>query len=218
MSDSRLVVQFTILGEPVGQPRPRVFGGGRVRSDSKESKAWKAAAKEAFAARLGALGLPSPLFPEGPVALAVVAAFQLPAGEHRKRTVTPRRWHIARPDIDNVLKAPMDAATRQTLQRPKEAKTARGTAQRLSRYEQAVRVAARGLLWGDDSQVCWCLVTKVCCAQDEAPFLELQVGALRESCAAVLGVDLEPVIQGSRLAPEECRGCGQERSPELPCW
>lgn len=175
MSDARLVVQFTIPGEPVGQPRPRVFGAGGVKSDSKESLAWKRAAKEIFAARLAELGLPSPLFPEGPVALAVIAAFPLPAGEHRKKTVTPRRWHVVRPDIDNVLKAPMDAGTRSRVQTPQEAKTARGQAQRQARYEEALREAGRGLLWGDDSQVCWCTVAKVCCAQDEEPNVWVEV-------------------------------------------
>jgi Holliday junction resolvase RusA-like endonuclease len=197
VSDARPVVRFVIPGEPVGQPRPRPQRNGSVQNDTPESKAWKRAAKEIFAARLAELGLPSPLFPEGPVALALVAAFSLPAGEHRKRTVTPRRWHVAKPDIDNILKAPMDAGARARVATPKEAKTARGQAQRQARHEEAVREAARGLLWGDDSQVCACHVYKICCAQDEVPFVEVTVGRLGPGIEPFMLTKLHQVVDFS---------------------
>lgn len=174
----RLALQFSIPGEPVGQPRPRIFRGGGRKSDSAASAAWKAAAKEIFALRLEEFHLPSPLFPSGPVALALVAYFPLPAGEHRKRAPRPERWHVARPDVDNALKTTMDAAAPRALQRPKGARTAAGTARRLAKYEQATREAARGLLWRDDSQVCAVHAYKICAAQGQKAGVDMLVSSL----------------------------------------
>ena len=44
----------------------------------------------------------------GPVGLKAVLLFKMPKGEHRKRKPRPRRWHVSKPDVDNVLKAVMD--------------------------------------------------------------------------------------------------------------
>lgn len=56
------------------------------------------------AARRGAPSL------SGPLGVKAVFLFPMPKGEQRVRSVPPRRWHTAKPDVDNVLKAVLDVA------------------------------------------------------------------------------------------------------------
>lgn len=96
-----------IAGEPVAQGRPRaavVAGRARV-FDPKKSKSWKGMARVAMQ-EAGA-----PYIPEGPIAVVIRAFHTCPKGDHRKREPAPRRWRAKRPDLENVAKAVLDAAT-----------------------------------------------------------------------------------------------------------
>lgn len=75
--------------------------------ESGEFAAWRDAALLVMRAARARAGRP-PL--EGPVGLNVVFLFTMPKGEHRIREPRPRRWHTSKPDVDNALKAIMDAA------------------------------------------------------------------------------------------------------------
>lgn len=158
--DVELVIR--IPGEPFAQPRGRsaplmrdgkpVLGkGGRpviVVYDTKGAKSWKATAQQHMVNAFdGAAGhCRNPL--GGPVALRVLAVFTCPKSHHRKREPLPRRWHVQRPDGDNVLKA--------------------------------VKDAAKGVLWLDDSQVARAEVIKIIGAQGEAPYVAIRIKVLRE--------------------------------------
>jgi Holliday junction resolvase RusA-like endonuclease len=110
-----MTVTFHVQGEPKGQPRPRAFamkmGNGKFSArvfDAGTAEGWKslvaAAAKPALP--------PSPF--TGPVQLRAGFVFRRP--KHHLRTngdVKPNapRQHTGKPDIDNLLKAVMDALT-----------------------------------------------------------------------------------------------------------
>lgn len=99
--------------EPIGQPRPRArvisLGGGRTTAQVYNPKGGEHAEwKRSAVVLLRAAYHGPPIV--GPSRLQVLAVFSLPKGEHRKRSVTPRRWHTATPDFDNVLKIVTDAA------------------------------------------------------------------------------------------------------------
>ena len=101
-----------IPGEPHGQGRGRAVAfqdrSGRTRArvyDPQNSREWKAVAQHHM--RLALDGTP-PL--QGPVRLQVFAMFTCPRSHWRKRTPTPRRWHVQKPDHDNIIKAISDSA------------------------------------------------------------------------------------------------------------
>lgn len=48
---------------------------------------------------------------EGPVSLEILVCFALPQSKYRKKRPVGRAWHVGKPDIDNVEKAYMDAAS-----------------------------------------------------------------------------------------------------------
>ena len=101
-------IEIHIPGTPVAQGRPRFARQGRyVRAyDPPKSRNWKATAQEHMAMAMG--GAP-PL--QGPLSCEVAATFTCPKGDRRKREPRPRRLHAKRPDIENVVKAVLDAAT-----------------------------------------------------------------------------------------------------------
>ena len=53
----------------------------------------------------------SPVPPGVPIAVHVIAVHQLPASKHRKRNPRPSEPKTSKPDLDNVLKLILDAAT-----------------------------------------------------------------------------------------------------------
>ena len=55
-------------------------------------------------------GLDLPLF-TGPVSVTVIAVFPRPKSTYRKTKPRRRETHTKKPDVDNVLKAVMDAGT-----------------------------------------------------------------------------------------------------------
>lgn len=45
---------------------------------------------------------------EGPLQVSLVVVLPFRKSDHRKTKYVPRKWHTARPDLDNVLKAVLD--------------------------------------------------------------------------------------------------------------
>lgn len=104
---------LALLCEPHAQGRPRLTTIGRSPRayDPPASAKWKKAVRKALIRMLEGMGLKWPLFPEGPVEAKILAVFGLPRSLERKRSPVKESWMIARPDVDNVAKATMDAAT-----------------------------------------------------------------------------------------------------------
>ena len=87
------MIQFTVPGPPVPQSRPRVFRNGGVKTDSdkvanyKQHVQWCAPAKKL----------------DGPLRLQVCAYLPRPKKEKSSG------YHSKRPDLDNIVKAILDA-------------------------------------------------------------------------------------------------------------
>lgn len=99
-------VTFTVPGEPVPQPRPRVSTrGGFARAyvpSTHPVHAYRAAiAEEAAKAGLEQTG--------EPVEVIVDAVFARPKSHMTKKGVKPTAPQLPRPDVDNVGKAVLDA-------------------------------------------------------------------------------------------------------------
>lgn len=99
-------VTFTVAGEPVPQPRPRVSTrGGFARAyvpSTHPVHAYRAAiAEEAAKAGLEQTG--------EPVEVIVDAVFARPKSHMTKKGVKPTAPQLPRPDVDNVGKAVLDA-------------------------------------------------------------------------------------------------------------
>lgn len=101
-------VEVRIPGEPCAQGRPRFVRRGKFVSayDPPKSRNWKATAQEHM--RRAMHGRP-PL--QGALNCDIVATFTCPRSDYRKREPRSWRWHAKRPDIENVSKAVLDAAT-----------------------------------------------------------------------------------------------------------
>jgi len=99
-------VTFTVPGEPVPQPRPRVSTrGGFARAyvpSTHPVHAYRAAiAEEAAKAGLEQTG--------EPVEVIVDAVFARPKSHMTRKGVKPTAPQLPRPDVDNVAKAILDA-------------------------------------------------------------------------------------------------------------
>lgn len=100
-------VEFFVAGEPKGQPRPRAFvRGGKARVyDPGTAEGWKGQV---------ALGAKDHL-PARPIETAIVVLlwFEMPRpqGHYGRRGLKPAAptHHLARPDVDNLAKAVLDA-------------------------------------------------------------------------------------------------------------
>jgi Holliday junction resolvase RusA-like endonuclease len=101
-----------IPGDPVAQGRPRFYPVGKpgkqhmAAVDPPKSKRWKAHAQDHMRSEVD-----QPADRLDPIRLELMAVFACPKSDYRKRTPRPRRSHTKRPDIDNVLKAVLDAGT-----------------------------------------------------------------------------------------------------------
>ena len=100
---------MTIPGEPVAKERPRLSKCGRVYTP-KKTRQWEAVASQAMCVQWR----PRPLIARA-VAVEIWAIYPRP--KKRPRTVTReawvsgmRVWRPSRPDLDNVIKAVLDAA------------------------------------------------------------------------------------------------------------
>lgn len=103
------VITFRATGVPKGQPRPRAFARkGRVRVYTPgTAEAWKSQIAEAAKTWHG-------LKIEGPIMLTVDFLMPRPRSHFRRNgdvRPTAPQWHTSRPDLDNLLKAVLDALT-----------------------------------------------------------------------------------------------------------
>jgi len=102
-----MTVSFAVPGIPVAQGRPRacVRGGHAAVYQPKASAEWRAVARLAAAEAMGG----NPPIP-GAVSLACTFLFPWPKSmSKRARLAAASRGKGTKPDIDNLLKAVMDA-------------------------------------------------------------------------------------------------------------
>lgn len=99
------MIVFRVLGTPKGQPRPRAFVRGRHAGVYNPDTAddWKAA----IAVQAARYAPAKPL--EGPVSVQMTFAMPRPQRLRRAISSVP---HVAKPDIDNLVKAVLDVLTR----------------------------------------------------------------------------------------------------------
>ena len=99
-------VSFTVAGQPVPQPRPRVSTAGGFARAYVPGKHPVHAYREAIAAAARAAGLTT----TGEVLNVVIdAVFERPKSHMRKAGVKPDAPKLPRPDVDNIAKAVLDA-------------------------------------------------------------------------------------------------------------
>lgn len=113
------VARFTVPGPPhaQGRARARIVPGKGDRKpfvsvyDPPESRSWKGTAQVHMAEAMkcgDGDAIRPPMM--GPVYVSILAIFECPMGEHRKREPMRRRPHgKAGADCDNIAKAVMDA-------------------------------------------------------------------------------------------------------------
>jgi Holliday junction resolvase RusA-like endonuclease len=99
-------VSFTVAGQPVPQPRPRVSTAGGFARAYVPGKHPVHAYREAIAAAARAAGLTT----TGEVLNVVIdAVFERPKSHMRKAGVKADAPKLPRPDVDNIAKAVLDA-------------------------------------------------------------------------------------------------------------
>ena len=105
---------FHFIGTPVPQSRPRArLIKGKVRFyEAKRSRLWKEQArecvKEVFSLNHEAFCAPLPLYPSGPLRVAIQAQHGI--GKHQVGpNMEERVWRATKPDIDNITKCVLDA-------------------------------------------------------------------------------------------------------------
>lgn len=106
-------ISFFADGTPKGQPRPRAFarGGKAAVYDPKTAEGWKSQIAMAARAHI-------PLLPiEGPISITLAFYMPRPKGHYRSgkhshllKDSAPR-FHLGKPDTDNLAKAVLDALT-----------------------------------------------------------------------------------------------------------
>jgi len=99
-------VKVIIPGEPCAQGRGRaaVVNGRAHIFDPKKSRSWKGAAQ---CHMQEAMGDRKPF--TGALQIFIKAVFTCPKSDYKKTREVPERWHTKRGDIDNVVKAVLDA-------------------------------------------------------------------------------------------------------------
>lgn len=101
-----MAVTFSIAGQPVPQPRPRVSTAGGF------ARAYVPAKHPVHAYRLSlaAAARDAGLTPTGePLNVVIDAVFERPKSHLRKSGVKPDAPKLPRPDVDNIAKAVLDA-------------------------------------------------------------------------------------------------------------
>lgn len=99
-------VTFTVPGEPVPQPRPRVSTRGGFARAYVPAKHPVHAYRAAIAEEAGKAGLEPT---DEPFEVIVDAVFARPKSHMTKRGVKATAPALPRPDVDNVAKAVLDA-------------------------------------------------------------------------------------------------------------
>ena len=101
-----MAVTFTVAGQPVPQPRPRVSTAGGFARAYVPGTHPVHAYREAIAAAARGAGLTQ----TGEVLNVVIdAVFERPKSHMRKSGVKPDAPKLPRPDVDNLAKAVLDA-------------------------------------------------------------------------------------------------------------
>jgi len=99
-------VSFTVAGQPVPQPRPRVSTAGGFARAYVPGKHAVHAYREAIAAAARDAGLTTT---GEPLNVVIDAVFERPKSHLRKAGVKPDAPKLPRPDVDNIAKAVLDA-------------------------------------------------------------------------------------------------------------
>jgi len=101
-----MAITFSIPGEPVPQPRPRVSTRGGFARAYVPSKHPVHAYRQSLAAAARAAGLSDT---GEPLSVVIDAVFVRPKSHLRKSGVKPDAPKLPRPDVDNIAKACLDA-------------------------------------------------------------------------------------------------------------
>lgn len=100
-----MTFEFLIPGEPVPQPRHRVGSRGAYIDDDNPIHAYKD-----MIGILATQAIPRSAMPiMGPLKLELICVFGRTKAEQKGKGLKLRMRHAKRPDIDNVIKAVMDA-------------------------------------------------------------------------------------------------------------
>ncbi|MGN6609959.1 MAG: RusA family crossover junction endodeoxyribonuclease [Jatrophihabitans sp.] len=91
------------LGEPKPQGSKRHVGGSRMVESSKALKPWRTHVQSCFEDALDRAGIVDAI--DGPLAVEVTFTMRKPASAPKRR----RTWPIARPDVDKLVRAVLDA-------------------------------------------------------------------------------------------------------------
>jgi Holliday junction resolvase RusA-like endonuclease len=101
-----MAITFSVPGDPVPQPRPRVStAGGFARAYVPKGHAIHAY-RQAVAVAAQAAGV---LQATGPVSIIIDAVFARPKSHMNKGGVKPKAPALPRPDVDNISKGVLDA-------------------------------------------------------------------------------------------------------------
>ncbi len=101
-----MAITFSIPGEPVPQPRPRVSTRGGFARAYVPAKHPVHAYRQSLAAAARAAGLSDT---GEPLSVVIDAVFARPKSHLRKSGVKPDAPKLPRPDVDNIAKAVLDA-------------------------------------------------------------------------------------------------------------
>ncbi len=101
-----MAVTFTIAGEPVPQPRPRVSTAGGFARAYVPKEHPVHAYRKAIAEAADEAGL---VAQDEPLNVVIDAVFERPKSHMTKTGVKPTAPRLPRPDVDNLAKAVLDA-------------------------------------------------------------------------------------------------------------
>jgi Holliday junction resolvase RusA-like endonuclease len=101
-----VAITFSVPGEPVPQPRPRVSTRGGFARAYVPAKHPVHAYRQSLAAAARAAGLSDT---GEPLSVVIDAVFVRPKSHLRKSGVKPDAPKLPRPDVDNIAKACLDA-------------------------------------------------------------------------------------------------------------
>jgi Holliday junction resolvase RusA-like endonuclease len=101
-----LAVTFTIAGEPVPQPRPRVSTRGGFARAYVPKEHPVHAYRKAIAEAADEAGL---VAQDEPLNVVIDAVFERPKSHMTRAGVKPTAPRLPRPDVDNLAKAVLDA-------------------------------------------------------------------------------------------------------------